>query len=131
MTAIAFPFRLSPLILKGQVRIMSCEERGGKTMDGYKTRYADIQDWEIVQIGDEYYRFVMASGNSRWGAELTDEDLDHLMDVYHYWKILMDCRFPAYEDMGLLLHSLHFDVIIELFCQRKLGMRQQLRWMFD
>lgn len=100
-------------------------------MDGYVSRYIDIQDWEIVCIGDEYYRFLTTSGHPRSESELTKEDLERLLDVYHYWKILLGCEAPSYEDMGFLLHSLHFDVIIELFCQRKLGMRQRLQWVFD
>ena len=100
-------------------------------MDGYVSKYPDIQDWEIVCIGDEYYRLLTASGYSRYEAELTDEDLDRLLDVYHYWKILLDFRTPKFTDMELLLHSLHFDVIIEIFCQRKLGLRQRLQWIFD
>ncbi len=100
-------------------------------MDGYVSRHIDIQDWEIMRIGDEYYRFLTASGHPRREAELTPEDLDRLLDVYHYWKILLNCRELEYRDMYFLLHSLHFDVIIELFCQRKLGIRQRLQWIFD
>ena len=100
-------------------------------MDGYVRKHFDIQDWEIVSIGDEYYRFLAASGHTRSNYELTQEDLDRLLDVYHYWKILLDCGEPEYMDMDCLLHSLHFDVIIELFCRRKLGMCQRLRWVLD
>lgn len=100
-------------------------------MDGYNNRHLDIQDWEIISIGDEYYRLLRASGHPRSDAELTDTDLDQLLDVYHYWKILLGCRYPRYADMAFVLHVLHFDVIIELFCQHKLHMKQKLTWIFD
>lgn len=100
-------------------------------MDGYQCRHFDILDWEIIRIGDEYYRLLSTSGHSRSEAELTDEDLNHLLDVYHYWKILLGCSTPSYADMDFLMYSLHFDVIVELFLRRKLGVRQRLQWILD
>lgn len=100
-------------------------------MDRHETRYPDIQDWEIVAIGDEYYRMLRISGYGMDVAPLTNEDLDQLLDVYHYWKILLGCNNLRLVDMERILHSLHFDVIIELFCQRKLRLRQSLSWIFE
>lgn len=101
----------------------------GKDMDGYESRYLDVKDWEVVAIGDEYYRLLRASGHMPDAASLSQEDLDQLVDVYHHWKILLGCQTPGLMEMDDLLHALHFDVIIELFCHRKLRQQQKLDWM--
>ena len=100
-------------------------------MEGYTCKYFDIQDWEITRIGDEYARIVRAYGRDAEDAILTEDDLNRLLDVYHYWKILLGCKNVQFSDMEWLLHNLHFDVAIELFCQYKLGTGQTLRWVFD
>lgn len=98
-------------------------------MDDYENKYLDVRDWEIVAVSDEYYRMLWASGCNLNAAPLSQEDLEQLIDVYHYWKILLGCQTPKYEEMGYLLHGLHFDVIIELFCHRKLRQQQKLEWI--
>ena len=100
-------------------------------MDGFERRYFDVEHWEIVSIGDEYYRLLRASGVKESSAPLTQTDLDQLEDVYHYWKILMGCEHPRLSDMPDLLHCLHFDVIIELFCHRKLRQAQRIEWILN
>jgi len=99
-------------------------------MEGYECRHLDVKDWEIVALGDEYYRMIRALGYTSSYAPLSNEDLDQLVDVYHYWKILLGHRFPRFEDMNDLLHCLHFDVIIELFCHRKLRQKLGLDLIF-
>ena len=99
-------------------------------MDGYESRYLDVKDWEVVEIADEYYRMLRAVGHKPDAAPLSQEDLDQLVNVYHYWKILLGCRMTRLLGMNDLLHCLHFDVIIELFCHRKLWQRQKLDWIF-
>ena len=99
-------------------------------MDGFESRYFDVQNWEITALGDEYYRMLQVSGYEMTYAPLTQEDLEQLVDVYHYWKILLGCSSARFGEMDMLLHGLHFDVIIELFCHRKLQQRMKLDLIF-
>ncbi len=115
-------------MLKGGTPIKRKEEG---VVDGFHCRYGDIADWEVVSIGEEYYRMLKAHEYSWAEGELTEEDLKQLLDVYHYWKILLDCRFPRFEDKDFLLYSLHFDLIIELFCHRKMNGDQRLSWILE
>ena len=101
-------------------------------MDGYQIKHFDIHSWEVVCIEEEYYRLLRCAGHKVTDAMLTDEDRDMLLDVYHYWKILYEHRFPTLEDMDLILHMLHFDVILELYCYHKIGRAYHgLRYIFD
>ena len=101
-------------------------------MDGYENPYPfDIMDWEIVCIGDEYYRMLRGSGHSMSDAPLTNADLDLLLDAYRSWKRMLDRLQPDFADRDGLMHLLHFDVGIELFMHRKLREQQVLKWIFE
>lgn len=99
-------------------------------MDGYTCKYSDIQDWEIVCIGETYYGFLSGTGRSVADAPLTPYDWDRLLDAYHCWKVLLGYTEPEFQNRAGLMHLLHFDVAIELFLHRKLREKMDLKRIF-
>lgn len=82
-----------------------------------------IAQFEITSILETWYALANEHGIPSDRAEWSKKDSDRILSVYYYWKQLLipEEQRVGLPDMGSLMYSYHFDLILELYLYRKCG----------